>query len=599
MKIINSILNTLNKTKSSFQRFPLAMLSIFISFIFFMIGENKKQSIFLSNVYKGNEQLYIKYGYLFFILTIILVLISLLNELLKNSARDEEELKKFKLISRGAYILTIPLIYALYNNVIFKETGLFLYEDMYKYFGLLAFFSLVVTYIAKINYHKDYVFYFIKILKAGMISLGYSFIMLVGLFSIYYAVQELFGEKINPLVYTNTALAIFLPFNFGVFFSNFPKIRDSLVNYKISKVIKVLINYIIIPIFTIYAIILYLYFAKIILIKSIPEGIISNLVLWFCLLSIFLLFITTVIKDIEISKIFNKIFPIILLPLLIMLFYAIGIRIYEYGFTESRYYVLMGGIFSFISMLYYIFYKDSSNITIIILFSIIILISSVGPLNAYNISATSQNKKFESILLKNKMIKDNKIIPKSDIDKNDKKAIESIVNYMTVKHRPWELKYIPKDYENNEENFEKLLGFKYTKDDSELDSVHFNYDRSYSITIAGYTNMVAMNLSSNNDIIAESGNYTANIEDGVVNIDYKSKDEFTLVKFSIKEVFDKYKAIKNSNQSVTLDYIAIKGSENGINYKIIFTSLESYQNSLSPEKCDYDFSFYILTDSEQ
>ena len=104
-----------------------------------------------------------------------------------------------------------------------------------------------------------------------------------------------------------------------------------------------------------------------------------------------------------------------------MMFISIGIRIRSYGITENRYFVLVLGLWVLGIMLYFALIKKSNNIIIPITLSIIALNSVFGPLSSFAVSKRSQNKRFQSILLRNNMLEDNKIIKATEAMPTDEK----------------------------------------------------------------------------------------------------------------------------------------------------------------------------------
>ena len=86
-----------------------------------------------------------------------------------------------------------------------------------------------------------------------------------------------------------------------------------------------------------------------------------------------------------------------------MMFFAIYLRISEYGLTENRYIVIAGGLWVFLSLIYYIFYREKSNITVPIFLAAIILITGIGPASATSLSLRSQNARFEKLLKENNL----------------------------------------------------------------------------------------------------------------------------------------------------------------------------------------------------
>ncbi len=102
---------------------------------------------------------------------------------------------------------------------------------------------------------------------------------------------------------------------------------------------QVVINYIMTPAVVIYGVILYLYFAKIVVIWTLPEGIIS----YISSLFFFLAITTSVYRRLLAKRIFDVVFRYIgylSIPAAVMFWVAILYRIFEYGFTTPRCIVL-------------------------------------------------------------------------------------------------------------------------------------------------------------------------------------------------------------------------------------------------------------------
>lgn len=70
-----------------------------------------------------------------------------------------------------------------------------------------------------------------------------------------------------------------------------------------------------------------------------------------------------------------KILPKVILPLLLLMFFSIGIRIKAYGVTENRYYVIALSLWVFGVMIYFSLVKKFKNILLPVTLSIIIFIS--------------------------------------------------------------------------------------------------------------------------------------------------------------------------------------------------------------------------------
>lgn len=584
MKLFNNIKNTINNTKASFKRFPLAMIFAILSAIYFCV-----------NIHGGKVENYtgrtIKTALLFLIASVIFTAVALFLEGLKFTNKDQEDFQKYKLIKLGTYLLTLPLLYGIKENILPEDIKLFGYNNEYKYFGLLLFFIVVCFYISKIFYHKNYIAYVVKIIESIFVSILYSVVLYLGIVAIYELLVHLLDINLTDKILMDSAVIIFIPFNIGIMLSNFPKMETSLDNYEIGKAFKILLEFILMPIITVYLIILYVYIFKILFLRQFPKNILVNLILWFSIFVVGYLFINRIIRNSALSRDFRRICPLMMLPVLVVMFFAISIRVKEYGITENRYIVIAFGIWAVLSMIYYIFYKSNSNITIPIMLSIIILLATVGPLSAFNVSLNSQNRRLEKVLKANDMINGTKIIPKSDISMADKNKISEIVKYLTNSYKNYQIRFIPNDFTFNNEDMKEVFGFEIPLNEesySENQNIYYNIDENTSIDISGYDNFTNINSTSNKTV----GKYIINAEEDGVSIKYlndknKKKD---LAFINIADLKNKLKILKKANTTINPEDLAIKGKSNGINYKIIFSSVY-----VSDNDSYFEVAFYLLT----
>lgn len=583
MRIFNYSLINFNSIKNTFKRFPLTIISAILATFFLIFWTFEKA--------EATNIKMLSYGIVFAFGIFLFSFISLFNEGL-NNYYDLKNLKSNNLIKVLSYIITLPILYGIYEVVYEKTGALKFYDDKFIFFTLLAFLVVGSSFIGKFNYHKDYVVYVAKIFRAFIISIIYSFIVFVGLSGIIFALSSLFKIDFESSIYIRIAIFSFVLFNVVTFFSDFPKARDSFIDYKYPKAFKILLVYIITPIVIIYTAILLAYFIKILVLWQIPNNLIVNLVLWFSIFSVLYLFFLSRIDSIEFINKFKRIFPITLFPLLGMMFFAIFLRIKEYGLTENRFLVMAAGVWVIISLIYFIFYRNNSNISVPIFLSIIILLSGVGPAPATKLSIKSQSSRFEKLLNKNNMIVGEEIKPNLNIKVDDKNQIIDIVNYMVKKDRVDKLSYVPKDFKLNEDSFTKLFGFSNRIDDntyigySYSDSISNGNDLNFDVNISGYSNLIY--VYSLDDIVT-SENYKFEKTKNKIKIYKKEDEEYNLeLSINLSELKEKVKTLRKTKESISPEDLSIVEDS----YKIIFTNIyfadeESLENSY--------IDFYFLT----
>ena len=277
---------------------------------------------------------------------------------------------------------------------------------------------------------------FLRVLAAAL----YSLVLFVGLSLAMEAIEKLFSVDIKSKWYMDLWIIIAEGFSAIFFLSGFPSHFEKLeTNQDYPKGLKIFTQYVLIPIITVYLVILYAYMVKIVGTHQWPYGWVSYLVLAFAIAGILSLLLIHPIRYEANNKwilAFSRFFYLAICPLIILLFLAIERRINEYGITEERYIVLgLSCWLAFIS-LYFIFSKSKNIKTIPITLCIISFLISFGPWGAFSVSFNSQNKRLKQFLQANAMLSgDQKIIPaKVPLHTGDAAQIGSIVKYLVSAH---------------------------------------------------------------------------------------------------------------------------------------------------------------------
>ena len=316
---------------------------------------------------------------------------------------------------------------------------------------LLVTFALYLlfTFIPYIYKKKGYELYVITLASRFFVTYLYSAVLFVGLAAIIFTINELFSANLPERLYLDIwllAAGVFAP---AFFLADIPKAGEELQVTNYSKVLKLLLLYIVMPIVATYTLILYAFFIKILVTVQWPKGIVSHLVLWYSIVTTITIFLIYPLRsENKWVDVFSLLMPKILLPLLTMMFVSMGIRIQAYGITENRYLVLAAGLWVTAVMIYFIFVRNPRNVMLAVSAALIAVISVTGPLSCFSVSKYSQNSRFEYLLEKNDMLKDGEINPASGkVSADDKEQISSILLYFDRNHKLSDLKYLPENFE--------------------------------------------------------------------------------------------------------------------------------------------------------
>lgn len=512
LEILKSKLQTLVKT---IKIYPMVLLAIFIATIFSIMEIWKIEF----NVLNSTLIVDLIISSLYFAMSYMIVKLIITDKNIEITNGQKALVYAIVSVIMGllCYFLIIKVDKSLYLKNQITQMGLF--------FAL--FIGMFVA--GHFNTEIDYADYAVKIILAIIESLIYCVTIFVGIVAILYTTKELFKLNFNlsNLIVT-CAVVIFLLLNATIILSKFPlKYCEENLKIKWLTPFKFLFTRIIAPLFLIYGSILLLYIIKVVVLKAIPNNIITNLILWYGLLSVVVLFVSKTVED-KFIKIYDKVQPLILLILSGMMFYSIGIRISYYGITEGRYMVVIGGVFIVISMIYYLFFNKKTYITIPTTLLILTLISSVGPVSAYNISKIDQKNRLEKMLIEENLLVNGEIKPQKNINPAKIKEIKDKLDYFTRKHSAKELAFLDEKFTTSEINMKRVFGFRGDEFESLYGKNRFYANNKLEIDTTGYDRLLE-NIVFEYDFTNQSINNTGNPEvtfskkSNVIVIQYKGK----------------------------------------------------------------------------
>jgi hypothetical protein len=245
-----------------------------------------------------------------------------------------------------------------------------------------------------------------------------SVVLYLGLAGAIAATKFLFNVDIDSDAYTILFVFIAGIFNTTFFLAGIPKDLDALNNdFTYPKGLKIFTQYVLIPLATIYVIILLAYEAKILVEWNLPKGMVSNLILGYAVFGILAILMIFPIREQDENtwiKTYARSFYFLMLPLLVLLFLAVGTRVFRYGITENRYFLIMLALWLLMITVYSLL-SCKQNIKLIpISLCLFTLFSIYGPQSAFSVAKYSQTKILTDIFRRNNAFKDNKmILPKN------------------------------------------------------------------------------------------------------------------------------------------------------------------------------------------
>lgn len=393
-----SISYLLNKSKESFLRFPATLISALVSVC---------AAIFLIEY---SNDITNTFPYINILITSALGIPLFFGLSMFNSSQNFNRTK-----SAFSHLLCLAILVVIYYTLPDSDTTHNTSIPYIRYGIFNVIVHLLVSFIPYLKGNALNGFWnFNKILFIRFwTSALYSGFLYIGLILALSALNLLFDVDIDDDLYFEFYVVIIGLFNTWFFVSGIPSSLKNLENnHEYPNGLKIFAQYVLLPLLTLYLIILYAYGTKIIVLWNWPKGIVSYLISCVSvlgILTVLLLYPYGQLKNNSWIKKFSRIFYFSLIPLVAILFIAIGFRIGDYGFTINRYVIVLLGVWLSFVALYFSFGKKNIKLIPMSL-ALILALMSFGPWSVFSVGEKSQINRLVSILEENNLLQDGKVV---------------------------------------------------------------------------------------------------------------------------------------------------------------------------------------------
>lgn len=544
MNKVSSFFKTITiNLKTTALRFPVVIL--ILAFI------SVNVSLLIEDSFTLNEQLLTRFIYAGIFGVFLGIAIQFLLERF-------DHLSKYQMILRASTVVIAILYFFLLTSEDRFSQAMFIRLFVCS-FALFAMYLYLPSSKGAVDFGKIALVHF----KSAFTSILYGFVLFIGLNAIYFAI-DLLLFKLDNNIPGHIANIVFVFFTPVYYLSLLPKFnskneldeKKTIMAAIYPRVLEILVSYIVIPLITVFSAVLIIYFIKILISGIWPVGQVGPMVLSYSAAGL-IIYILSSNLDNRFVILFKKLFPFVLIPLVIMQLVSSYIRIDAYGITESRYFIVIFGVFSIICALYLMLSKIKNSNIIVLLAACFAILSIIPPIDAFNVSRKSQTTRVEDILIRNNMLIDNKVVPNDSIAIEDKFEITNITMYMSRMGYLRNLNWIPEkyyDYNEYYNNFDILFGFiPYYGNpypDEDYKNIYAILDTNSPIDIAGFETFHKINIYSNantveqrlSTFILDGKAYTIeqkNDDNGRLILSILDESEKSIMDISLKEFFDK------------------------------------------------------------
>ncbi|HHW25815.1 MAG TPA: DUF4153 domain-containing protein [Firmicutes bacterium] len=443
--------------------------------------------------------------------------------------------------------------------------------------------------------------YTVRLYSHAVVSGLFSAIMFFGLSAITWTISSLFALNIRAITYLRIWMymaGVLAPF---LFMAGIPvgTVRAEPDDY--PKVLKNLVLSVLAPLLTAYTAILYVYFAKILITRQWPVGLVAHLVLWYSLFTTaLLLFVWPLASRNQWAQAFSKYWIKAVLPLLLMMFVAIGIRINYYGITENRYYVLVIGLWLLGTIAYLNLKKPEKRIFLPVSLAIVVALSVVGPWSSFSVAKWSQERRLEGLLDKYGMIQNGAIVPSTvEIPYEDRREMAEVLFYFSRYHDLSQISLLPEGF--TMERFPEVFGFNYYDGAPGIPGLptrYFGYaGTGGALDISGYRYMFQFN-----EFDAGGGLVTSFQQDGLVVAYDRDTQKVTVALDGTVEwegsFVEHVKSLKPAERldksQFTQEDMTFTDESPNLSIKVVITDLSGSVNPNTGDTDIYRGQFYLL-----
>ena len=337
-------------------------------------------------------------------------------------------------------------------------------------------------------------------------------VVTLGLFLCIYAFDSLIyhSRSLTQKAYSITALFIWIVLFLNLSLSIISH-KDS--EQKVPAIFKTIVLYAAFPIYMVLMFILYLYLGKILITLSFPSGEINWLASFASLLFVFFIFSLEQFKEEnKLAKLFVKFGGYLIIPIIAVQFMAMYIRLSNYGLTTARFVSLSLSILALVFAVVTLI-KNSRYIKYMLpVWAGASLLLTLTPINVLDVPVWNQTSRLMTVLNKNAMLVDGKIVPGKDVPLEDRIKVSNAVDYLIKSDvkKPdiiESVKIDPESFNLKYNNFGDVFGFDpiYDEKQAEKQTLPYKYNSYFheynSFDITGYS---ALYVVSKNNLYCES-----------------------------------------------------------------------------------------------
>lgn len=367
-------------------------------------------------------------------------------------------------------------------------------------FMLLIIFLWVPSIKSKTTFNES----FMAVFKAFFIAVFFAIVIFIGAYLIIMAIdrliidlnEELYLHAANILavIYAPQHLLSLIPV-YGTGRQAADEEAESAGTKHTSRFLEGLICYVIIPVTSIFTVILLIYIIMNITGAFWNRSLLEPMLVSYSVTVIIVYLLSAGFQNVF-AEYFRRIFPKVLVPVVLFQTISSVLKINELGVTYGRYYVIFFGLFATACGIIFCIVPLRRIGVIAPILLIMAVISVIPPIDVFTVSRTNQAGRLKRVLEANDMLEGNTIIPGRSLSEGDKRTIVNSLDYLRrledTDRYDWLASY------NKSGDFVRTFGFN-EYESKEITSKYISLfrDPNQMIPITGHDYMGILSLSLN------------------------------------------------------------------------------------------------------
>jgi len=475
-------------------------------------------------------------------------------------------------------------------------------------FSMFCAFIWLPSFRGKFDFNSVALIHF----RSAFTAILYAAVLSGGLSAIIGAVDILLF-KVNSDSYGYTLAIVWIMFATMYYLSLLPRFNSeqsedqayALEESKYPRFLEILVSYIAVPLVAAFTLVLLAYFVKIGISMKWPTGQLGPMILSYSASGLIVYVLASRLEN-RFAVLYQRIFPKVLIPIVIMQLVSVYIRLNAYGVTESRYYVALFGIFSIVCGGLLSFKPVSKNGIIAILAASLAILSIIPPVDAFTVSRVSQTNRLVTMLQAEGVLANGQITPKADVSLTLRLESTSILSYLDRRNYLKSITWLPADFVNPRD-MQKTLGFEPAYE-SRPDSQNYffaNLDMQSPLNINGYDVLLQAgtyrgmgpNLKTNYDFNVNGAKYKVVVDrlspqESRVSVQNAAGTE--LVATGLYDFATSITGISNApKDSLDVKSMTLDAAGNGCKLRIIFQNINITYGTGTDAGADYNMFILV------